>query len=181
MAANTDKNGYLKEKFHKNIMEFTVNLGNLLTARKWKIAVAESCTGGMLGSIMTAVPGSSEWFTGGVIAYSNAIKENILGVSAEILKKYGAVSRQAACAMACGVIKLMKTEMAIAITGIAGPTGGTPRKPVGTVWIAVINRLRYKEKKFQFDGEREMVRLSAAAAALQMAVKSLKYNGGANG
>ena len=164
----------MKNQFKNKIAKFVSEIGTILVSRSEQIAVAESCTGGMLGCFLTALPGSSKWFAGGVIAYSNNIKENIIGVPKYILKKYGAVSRQTARAMVRGITKLMDTKNGIAITGIAGPAGGTKKKPVGTVWIAVQSKLRYKEKKFKFYGGREKIREAAVLSALKMAHDSIK-------
>jgi nicotinamide-nucleotide amidase len=112
-------------------------VGKLLNDNNLTISTAESCTGGKIASLITSVPGSSGWFRGSVVAYDNSIKTGVLGVSNETLRLYGAVSAETAGEMARGVRRLMGTDYAIAVTGIAGPTGGTADKPVGTVWIAV--------------------------------------------
>jgi len=142
-----------------------VVLGKLEAARV-KLAVAESCTGGLLGARLTAIPGSSRVFVGGVIAYANDAKLQMLGVSADDLATLGAVSEAVARQMAAGVARSLDAEAAIAITGIAGPIGGTPEKPVGTVWIAV--KFRETERAFThiFVGDREDIRARAAQWAL---------------
>jgi nicotinamide-nucleotide amidase len=112
-------------------------VGKLLYINNLTLATAESCTGGKIASLITSVPGSSGWFRGSVVAYDNSIKTGVLGVSDETLRLHGAVSAETAGEMARGVRRLMNTDYAIAVTGIAGPTGGTTEKPVGTVWIAV--------------------------------------------
>ncbi len=112
-------------------------LAERLRRRGWHLAVAESCTGGLLGHWITEVPGSSAYFLGGVIAYANALKCDVLGVPQATLERYGAVSASTAAAMARGVRRLTGAEVGVAITGIAGPGGGTPQKPVGTVYLAV--------------------------------------------
>jgi nicotinamide-nucleotide amidase len=131
-----------------------------------RLAVAESCTGGLLGARLTAIPGSSRVFAGGVIAYANDAKLQLLGVSADDLAGQGAVSETVARQMAAGVARALDTEAAIAITGVAGPDGGTPDKPVGTVWIAV--KFRATERAFThiFVGDREDVRARAVQWAL---------------
>jgi nicotinamide-nucleotide amidase len=111
-------------------------VGKLLRQRKSTVAVAESCTGGFLSHLLTTVPGSSDYFLGSVVAYDNSIKTNVLGVPAETVEAHGAVSEAVALAMAAGVRKLFKARHALATTGIAGPGGATPGKPVGTVWVA---------------------------------------------
>ncbi len=112
-------------------------VGEALLARGWCLGLAESCTGGLISQSVTDVPGASRWFRGGVVAYDNAVKRELLGVAAELLTAHGAVSREVACAMALGARRLLKCDIAAAITGIAGPEGGTKDKPVGTVEIAV--------------------------------------------
>lgn len=110
--------------------------GMLLKAKKLSLSTAESCTGGGIAALVTSVPGSSEYFNGGIVAYSNEVKMALLHVSAETLEKHGAVSRETVTEMVKGAMKTLKTDCAVATSGIAGPGGGTPGKPVGTVWIA---------------------------------------------
>ena len=112
-------------------------LGKLLASKKLTLSTAESCTGGGIAATITSVAGSSEYFMGGVVAYSNKVKMDLLHVSAETLEKYGAVSRETVMEMAAGAMKTLKTDCAIATSGIAGPGGGSAEKPVGTIWIAV--------------------------------------------
>lgn len=149
-------------------------VGNLLKEQNKTVAVAESCTGGMLGSIFTDTPGSSEYFMGGVIAYSNNAKIKILGVDPETIEKYGAVSKETATQMARGVRKLFSTDFGISITGIAGPTGGTTEKPVGTVWIALADIQSVDAEKFQFGNVRKINRERSVAAALTKLYLKLK-------
>lgn len=118
-------------------MKIEEELGSVLRAKKMTLSTAESCTGGSIAALVTSVPGSSEYFKGGIVAYSNEVKENLLHVSPETLDTYGAVSRETVMEMAAGAMKTLKTDCAIATSGIAGPGGGTIDKPVGTVWIAV--------------------------------------------
>lgn len=118
-------------------MSLEEKIGELLKAKKMTLSTAESCTGGSIAALITSVPGSSEYFKGGVVAYSNEVKMNMLYVSPETLQKYGAVSRETVIEMVQGVMESMKTDCAVATSGIAGPGGGTPEKPVGTIWIAV--------------------------------------------
>ena len=112
-------------------------IGLLLKSQKMSLSTAESCTGGGIAALVTSVPGSSEYFKGGIVAYSNEAKMSLLHVSFDTLQKYGAVSRETVIEMAKGAMKTLKTDCAIATSGIAGPGGGSPEKPVGTVWIAV--------------------------------------------
>jgi len=118
-------------------MRLEEEIGKMLEAKKLSLSTAESCTGGGIAALMTSVPGSSEYFKGGIVAYSNEVKMSLLDVAAETLKKHGAVSRETVTEMAKGAMKRLKTDCAIATSGIAGPGGGTPEKPVGTIWIAV--------------------------------------------
>jgi PncC family amidohydrolase len=137
-----------------------------LTAAGLKLSVAESCTGGLLAARLTSVPGASVVFVGGVVAYANAIKRDLLGVPAETLATAGAVSAETALAMVRGVRRLMQTDVAVAITGIAGPGGALPDKPVGLVFIAVSGPKGEHVEKLVFAGDRESVRRQACVTAL---------------
>jgi len=143
-------------------------VGKLLREKGLTLAVAESCTGGLLGMRLTEVPGSSDYFRGGVIAYSNAVKEAVLGVPRAILEEKGAVSPECARAMAEGARRLLGADLALAITGIAGPTGGTPEKPVGLVYIALAHPGGVEVERHEFRGSRQGVRWSASEAALAL-------------
>ena len=118
-------------------MKAEEKLGNLLKSKKLSLSTAESCTGGGVAAAITSVAGSSEYFMGGIVAYSNDVKVSLLHVSSETLEKYGAVSRETVMEMAAGAMNTLKTDCAIATSGIAGPGGGSLEKPVGTIWIAV--------------------------------------------
>ncbi len=118
-------------------MKLEEEIGKLLIANNLSLSTAESCTGGGVAALITSVPGSSGYFKGGIVAYDNEVKKNLLGVSPETLSVYGAVSRETVIEMAKGAMNRLKTDCAIATSGIAGPGGGTLEKPVGTVWIAV--------------------------------------------
>ena len=150
-------------------------LGNLLKARHQTIATAESCTGGRLAAALNAQSGSSAYYMGSVVAYDNRIKEQVLGVKHSTLEKYGAVSEQTVREMAEGVRALMNTDYAIATSGIAGPTGGTPEKPVGTVWIAWATPKGTTAECYHFGiaREREQITQRAVTAALVELIKSL--------
>jgi nicotinamide-nucleotide amidase len=137
-----------------------------LERRQSRLAVAESCTGGLIGARLTAVPGSSRVFVGGVVAYADAVKLDLLGVSADALAAHGAVSEPVAREMASGIARTLGTEAALAVTGIAGPDGGTEEKPVGTVWIAALWQGKVRAFHHVFPGERDLVRRRAAQAAL---------------
>ena len=144
-------------------------IGRELVQQNKKLAVAESCTGGYISHLITSVSGSSEYYNGSVTSYSNEMKEKLLGVSRENLEKYGAVSEQVAREMVEGVKRVMNADYAVATTGIAGPTGGTEEKPVGTVWIAVSGPEKTSVKKYTFVGDqrdRNIVRSGQSALQL---------------
>jgi nicotinamide-nucleotide amidase len=147
---------------------------NELRARHQKIAVAESCTGGGVGARITNVSGASEVFDGGVISYSNEIKARVLGVSQENLDTYGAVSAQVAKEMAQGVMRLMNADYGLSVTGIAGPTGGTPEKPVGLVYIGLATRNGVFAQECHFAGDRDWNRTLSATEALRMALLAIR-------
>jgi len=143
-------------------------VGRLLAERGLTLSVAESCTGGTIGMMLTEIPGSSSYFLGGVIAYANSLKQGMLGVDERDIREHGAVSQQVAVAMARGVRARTGSDLAVAVTGIAGPDGGTPEKPVGTVWIAVAEGEREIAERFQLGRERNTVRVRAANIALNL-------------
>jgi len=143
------------------------NLAAALTTRGWRLATAESCTGGLVACELTNVSGSSDWYVGGVVAYANRIKQELLGVDESILTSRGAVSCETVLAMAQGAATRLKTECAIAISGVAGPTGGTPEKPVGTVWIGWFVNGSATAAHFLFAGDRLCVRRQSALAAIK--------------
>lgn len=152
----------------QKIFHLASDLGHQLLATKQKCAVAESCTGGGLSAAITDVAGCSQWFDRGFITYTNDAKEQMLGVSHEIIATYGAVSHETACAMAEGVIMFSQAQISAAITGIAGPTGGRVDKPVGTVWIAWSRgNGKTRSCRYLFLGGRQEVRLQAIQAALE--------------
>lgn len=149
----------------------------LLKSKKLKLATAESCTGGLISKRITDVSGSSEVFEGGVVCYSNRFKENVLGVSPETLKKYGAVSRETAREMVKGVLSLTKADIAVAVTGIAGPSSDDTNKPVGLVYIAVSDGKSTIVKKLlnNFTGDvREQNRRISADTALEMIMEAIR-------
>ena len=143
-------------------------IGQLLRDRALKLVLAESCTGGLLGSRITDVPGSSEYFLGGVVAYAYEAKVELLGVSWDTLNSKGAVSRETVLEMARGVRNRMNAHIAVSVSGIAGPGGGTPEKPVGTTWIGIVTEDGEWAKLFQFSGDREVNKVLAVDAALQL-------------
>ena len=132
-----------------------------------RIAVAESCTGGGLAAALTSLAGSSDWFDRGFVTYSNEAKHDLVGVSVSTLKRFGAVSEEVARQMARGALDESRATLAVAITGIAGPGGGTPEKPVGLVWIAWARKGEVRARRFQFKGGRAAVRRQSVAAALE--------------
>ncbi|MGY0217394.1 CinA family protein [Endozoicomonadaceae bacterium StTr2] len=142
-------------------------VGVLLRQHGCQLVTAESCTGGWIAQAMTAVPGSSEWFWGAYVTYTNATKEHMLGVDAAVLEQYGAVSREVALQMAEGALRNSNVGTSIAVTGLAGPDGGSDDLPVGTVWIAWgVKGRPAVAKRFCFDGDRQAVRLAVVAEAL---------------
>ena len=145
-----------------------VVIGRLLKAQNKKLAVAESCTGGFISHQITSVSGCSEYYQGSVTSYSNEAKQNLLGVKAETLNNFGAVSEEVALEMAAGALKVLNADYAVATTGIAGPTGGTDEKPVGIVWIAVAGHKRTFAKKFIFGNNRERNIIRSGQTALQL-------------
>lgn len=149
-------------------MKAAENLVEILKTAGLVCATAESCTGGGVGAAITAVAGSSEVFAGGVISYSNDVKRNVLGVESATLEKFGAVSSQTAAEMAVGARNLLKVDLAVALTGIAGPSGGTEEKPVGLVWFAIANKNGVRTEKAIFPGNREEVRNAAVLHAIGM-------------
>jgi nicotinamide-nucleotide amidase len=148
-------------------------VGEMLAARGLRIALAESCTGGLLTSRLTDVPGSSRYVERAVVAYTNDAKQEWLGVPAEAISEHGAVSEPVARAMAAGVRERSGVEIGVGVTGVAGPGGGTPEKPVGTVAIAVVSGDTMRSRLFRFHGEREQVKFQASQAALDMVRRML--------
>jgi nicotinamide-nucleotide amidase len=143
------------------------SVGELLLTRGLSMVTAESCTGGWIAKVLTDVPGSSSWFECGVVAYSYEAKEALLGVQPQTLERAGAVSQEAVVEMVSGAMARYGASVAVAVTGVAGPGGGTSGKPVGTVWIAWKRRGGYAHAElFHFDGDREAVRRRTVAAAL---------------
>jgi nicotinamide-nucleotide amidase len=149
-------------------------IGERLVARHAMLVTAESCTGGWVAQALTAVAGSSAWFERGFVTYSNAAKEELLGVRSATLARHGAVSEEAACEMALGALERSHASVSLAITGIAGPTGGTPDKPVGTVCFAWAGAgLTTRAETRRFVGDREAVRRQSVEHSLQMLLELL--------
>jgi len=149
-------------------------IADLLKKKKLWVATAESCTSGLVAHNLTNVAGSSEYFKGGVVAYSNEIKMKVLGVKKETLDKFGAVSHQTAREMALGVKNLMGVDIALSTTGIAGPGGGTPEKPVGLVYIALATPEKVETRKFIFEGNRLENKENFCKAGLNMLLEYLE-------
>lgn len=150
-------------------MPIAEQLVRILADRKMTFATAESCTGGGVGHAITSVAGASAVFWGGVISYDNSVKRDVLGVPDEVLEEKGAVSSECAAAMAEGARRLLKTDIAVSITGIAGPGGGSAEKPVGLVWFGVSSEKGTATENMIFPGGREDVRAAAVEHALRLA------------
>jgi len=143
-------------------------LAEAMRARGWRLAIAESCTGGLIAAACTTLAGSSDWFERGFVTYSNAAKCELLGVDAALIEAHGAVSAEVACAMAAGALVRSPADVAMAVTGIAGPGGAVPGKPVGTVWLALMRRGGVPQgERLQLDGDRASVRAQTVVIALQ--------------
>ena len=145
-----------------------IGISQLLIKRGKTIAVAESCTGGLFANLLTNIPGSSEYFLLGIIAYSNQAKISLLKIPAKLIKRYGAVSSQVAHFMAQNVKRIAASDYGVGITGIAGPLGGSLAKPIGTVFISVATGKKIVTKKFHFLGSRLAIKRKAALKALSM-------------
>jgi nicotinamide-nucleotide amidase len=149
-------------------------LAMLMREKRWMLATAESCTGGMIAAACTDLSGSSDWFERGFVTYSNDAKTEALGVDAALIEQHGAVSEIVARAMAFGAVRHSHASVSVAVTGVAGPTGGTPDKPVGTVWFAwqVDGRLASEMKRF--DGDRAAVRRQTVDHALRRLAEKIE-------
>lgn len=156
--------------------DLEVNIGNLLRARGLKLASAESCTGGLVADHITDVPGSSDYFVGGVVAYAYEAKVALLQVSWDTLRLHGAVSRETVIEMARGVRTALGADIGISVSGIAGPGGGLPEKPVGTTWVGLSARDGDWARKFIWDGDRPANKEFSAQAALQFVLDYLDNN-----
>jgi PncC family amidohydrolase len=145
-----------------------IEVGRLLQQQHLKLGLAESCTGGLVGHRITNTPGSSEYFMGDVVSYSYEAKVSVLGVSWDTLKAFGAVSRETVLEMARGGKRLLDVDVAVSVSGIAGPGGGTLDKPVGTTWVGLVANDGEWSREFHFTGTREQNKASSADAALQI-------------
>jgi PncC family amidohydrolase len=167
------KHGIIKAMKEQNAIQET-QIGALLCTRGATVVTAESCTGGLIGSLFTDVSGSSDYFLGGVIAYANEVKQGTLGVRAETLATAGAVSRETALQMAHGVRCLLSADYALAVTGIAGPTGGTLAKPVGLVYIALVGPGVERCERHVWNEDRLGNKMLSARRAIQMLIEHLE-------
>jgi nicotinamide-nucleotide amidase len=158
-----------------DFLPLAVELGKVLQARKWMLALAESCTGGWIAEAVTAVPGSSEWFERGFVTYSNEAKQEMLGVQSASLLEQGAVSEVVAKEMALGALAHSRAQVSLAVTGVAGPSGGSSGKPVGTVWIAWAREgVAVQTKLYSFKGDRAAIRSQSVESALRGLIDFLR-------
>lgn len=153
------------------VHQLAIRVGNKLRDEHLALATAESCTGGMIATAITDISGSSGWFERGFVTYSNAAKIEMIGVPADLIDKHGAVSEPVARAMVEGALRNSRAQVALAVTGIAGPGGGSEHKPVGTVAFGWSNRLHTAVETLVFKGDREQIRVQAAAHALRGLIK----------
>jgi nicotinamide-nucleotide amidase len=155
----------------RELEELALKLGRALEKRRWRLATAESCTGGWIGKAVTDVAGSSQWFSGGIVAYSNAAKVGLLGVPGDAIAAHGAVSEETVCAMAEGARSRFAADLAVAVSGVAGPGGGSADKPVGTVHFAWAEAGGVTAARRIFAGGRESVRRQTVAVALERLIE----------
>ena len=158
------------------VQQLAIRLGNRLREQRLLITTAESCTGGMVASAITDISGSSGWFERGFVTSSNQAKSEMIGVPADMIEKHGAVSESIAREMAEGALRNSRAQLSLSITGIAGPGGGTPQKPVGTVCFAWSNRVHTLCQTRVFKGDRRQIRLQASAHALRGVLTMLEEN-----
>ncbi len=158
------------------VHQLAVRAGNKLRETRLMLTTAESCTGGMVATAITDISGSSGWFERGFVTYSNQAKTEMIGVPADLIDKHGAVSEPVARAMAEGALRNSRAQVSLAITGVAGPGGGTETKPVGMVCFAWSNRLHTSAETLVFKGDREQIRVQAAAHALRGLLEHIDHN-----
>jgi nicotinamide-nucleotide amidase len=164
----------------KELFALAERVGQKLRAAGWRLATAESCTGGWVAKVCTDIAGSSQWFECGFVTYSNAAKIRDIGVSAQTLADHGAVSEATVREMAAGALRVSGADVAVAISGIAGPDGGTPMKPVGTVWFGLASRRRSADVEVTaetrlFSGDRDLIRRLSVERALEMVLALERY------
>jgi len=157
----------------KDVQSLCEELARRLQARGWMLATAESCTGGMIAAACTDLSGSSNWFERGFVTYSNEAKAELLGVDAALIAQHGAVSEVVARAMAFGAVRHSRGQVSVAVTGVAGPTGGSPQKPVGTVWFGFQVDGQLTSETRRFDGDRAAVREATVQYALRRLLELL--------
>ena len=152
---------------NQNTIQLITRLAALASEKQLKICTAESCTGGLIAKSFTDLAGSSDWFECGFVTYSNQSKIEMIGVPESVITEYGAVSEAVVNAMASGALRNSAAEISIAVTGVAGPAGGSDDKPVGTVWIGVASSHQQMAKKYRFDGDREAIREATMRQAIE--------------
>ena len=152
---------------NKDSAALVQQVADRLLKHRQKVCTAESCTGGLIAKTFTDLAGSSDWFERGFVTYSNQAKNEMLAVPASLIEDYGAVSEAVATAMASGALRHSRADFSIAVTGVAGPGGGSDEKPVGTVWIALASADQLVAKRYQFDGDRQAVRATTLLTALE--------------
>jgi nicotinamide-nucleotide amidase len=160
------------------LVELAQRLDQVARSTSVTIATAESCTGGLVGHVLTEIPGASDYYLGGAVSYSNDAKERLLGVPPETLARHGAVSAQVAVAMAEGARSAFSAAVGVAVTGIAGPSGGTDSKPVGLTYVAVADRTGHDVRRHVWGGDRSANKRASAGAALQLLVERLEGSAG---
>ena len=151
---------------NKDSAALVQELADRLLKHQQKVCTAESCTGGLIAKTFTDLAGSSDWFERGFVTYSNQAKNEMLAVPLSVIEDYGAVSEAVATAMASGALRHSRADYSVAVTGVAGPGGGSDEKPVGTVWIALASAEQMLAKRYQFDGDRQAVRAATLVAAI---------------
>lgn len=185
MSVSGDSTLIAPELRDEALLEQATKLGVRLHAKGLVVATAESCTGGWIAKTFTDVSGSSAWFNGGIVSYSNEAKKNLLGVTSQMLRDHGAVSPVVVSQMACGALDALKVQCAVSVSGVAGPGGGTKAKPVGLVWIGVAVRggvISSRPATFtlvrehHFDGSRDAVRRATVAAAIELVAEALELS-----
>ena len=154
------------QSLNKNILRLSEQLGQKLLSRNWTLCTAESCTGGGVAAVITKIAGSSEWFEYGIVSYANAAKIKLLNVQTTTLEKFGAVSEETVTEMLKGVLTLSGAHVGIAVSGIAGPSGGTEEKPIGTVWFAVGECEKFQTFHQRFSGDRDSIQQQAIEYSL---------------
>ena len=162
------------QKVSPTAQEAAQRVADLLLQRQWMLATAESCTGGMIAAACTDLPGSSAWFERGLVSYSNASKTELLGVDPALIERFGAVSEEVVRAMVIGALQHSHAQVAVAVTGVAGPSGGSAAKPVGTVWFGWATPAGVSAEVQHFAGDRAEVRAATVAHALQGVVLALE-------